>query len=261
MKVCSVLINCGANVNLASLSGRTPLTGAAWQGHLSTCQELVNRGANTNLPDSSDGWSALMYSAYNQNVDSHDDFSVEIATLLLDNGAEINYQVPSSGWTALMDSAERGDIQQCILLLERGANVGLKDTSGGRTALELALEKKNEDLVALLQSRPESLQGHKLRLIQQQADAGARDLELNRFENLMQLRIWTDFKEVSAYIRDCAVREEREHTIRAYKHGWIVPDYYVLRNLVHVDGYSDESVREYFTREKDGDFDQNLDWK
>ena len=260
LKVCSVLIAFGARVDLASQSGCTPLTVAARQGHLSTCQELVSRGANTSLPDSSNGWSALMNSAYSQNADPDEDFSVEIATLLLDNGAQINYQVPDSGWTALMNSAVRGDIAQCVLLLERGANVHLMDARG-RTALEWAIEKKNEDIVVLLQSEPESLQRHKLRLLQQQVDTVSSDLESTRFENSMQLRIWTDFEEVSAYVRECAVREEREHTIRAYKHGWIVPNYYVMRNLVQVDGYTDEAVREYFIREKSGDFGHDLGWE
>jgi hypothetical protein len=51
IKLVEALIHSGANVNLRTLSGKTPLMAASYKGHPDIAQMLINNGARTNETD------------------------------------------------------------------------------------------------------------------------------------------------------------------------------------------------------------------
>jgi ankyrin repeat protein len=105
----------------------TPLTHAAWDGHVEVVRVLLEGGADiqrVNLHNES----ALHYAARNGHL--------EVCRLLLDRGAKVNIE----GWrneTALHWAAGRGHLSVVKLLVERGADARLRDV-GGLTARDMA---------------------------------------------------------------------------------------------------------------------------
>lgn len=72
----------------------------------------------------------------------------QAVTVLLEKGADPNAR-QADGRTALMEAAVRGHYDTVRTLVIHGADKALKDSSG-RTAFDLAFEKKQGDVVALL---------------------------------------------------------------------------------------------------------------
>lgn len=88
------LVTMGAQVNAQNSKGFSPLHAAADKGKLETCQELVKRGADINLIDG-DGFSPLLGAVAAQNI--------ELVKFLLEKGAnkeavaKINYGTVAIG--------------------------------------------------------------------------------------------------------------------------------------------------------------------
>lgn len=85
------LIAGGANVNVATKNGTTPLVHAAELGHLEIVKTLIANGADVNAR-LKPGYTALMLAADNGHA--------EIVRLLIENGADVN-AMDNSGGTAL----------------------------------------------------------------------------------------------------------------------------------------------------------------
>ena len=156
-----VLVEGGAEVDVADAEGTTPLLRAIQNSHYDTAAVLIEKGANPNLADSS-GMAAL-YAAVDMNSlgeiygrpprrvnDQHT--ALDVIALLLDHKADPNAPlkgptltrahtpgdpVLGAGTTPLMRAAMHGDYRAMTLLLSRGADVKLAQRTGG-TAIMFA---------------------------------------------------------------------------------------------------------------------------
>src|SRR6185437_7278456 len=104
-----LLLDQGADVNKATLLGRTPLlVAAATSGTLETIQLLVQKGADINAADTS-GYTPLIAAASIDNA--------EAAKLFIDRGASVNAENKSGDIaTALMGAAHNANLDLTRLL-------------------------------------------------------------------------------------------------------------------------------------------------
>lgn len=116
------------------------LSQAAWAGDVERMKELLRSGANA------DAYAGeYIYPLDAAAASGH----ANAARLLLDNGADVNHQHGITG-PPLLNAVYSGNVDTVELLLSRGADVHLQ--GDGYTALRLAREKKNQEIVALLES-------------------------------------------------------------------------------------------------------------
>ncbi|WP_300758779.1 ankyrin repeat domain-containing protein [uncultured Brachyspira sp.] len=174
------LIDLGADVNLTTESGFTPLMASAGRHNIAIAELLIEKGADIEAKDD-DGINALVYaSTYNNEEmvkfllkkgadantvceieNEHIDISptplmnaayrgnTNIINMLLENGADINYTT-DYGMTALMMAASFNQFEAAKVLLENNADTSVTDEYG-RTALDLAKLEEHNDIVELLE--------------------------------------------------------------------------------------------------------------
>jgi ankyrin repeat protein len=183
-----ILVNHGANINLATSQGINAIQKAAQRNSLNAAKYLIEQKANLNGYNST-FFNAISYAAVG--------YHLEMLDLLVKGGADVNEVSKSSPWagplarlamefnpldkkarlntikklldlganpnvlhaqdmTAIMCAAKLGTsfgwkaaVDNCELLIKSGANVNLANTSG-ETALMLASQAGNSKLVALL---------------------------------------------------------------------------------------------------------------
>jgi ankyrin repeat protein len=153
-------------------TAHTPLSFAAFKGHVLACKALIRGGADVNYRDSRSR-SALSYAAegasgavarfllrHGSLIDSQDsekrtplcwaaaNGSIEVASLLLEHRANIN-QLSSGNMTPLLLAAKAGHEPTISLLIARGAHVSALSYSG-ETSLCHAVQWKLVDSVRLL---------------------------------------------------------------------------------------------------------------
>lgn len=136
------LTESGADVNVATLTGRTALWLAASRGQMGIVNVLVQAGTD---PDARDwqGRTALHAAA----VPGH----IEIVDLLLKAGADVNAQ-DEDGHTALHNASVWGRTGVVDILINAGADTNAQSKSGN-TALMMAIEHGYSEVVdALLRS-------------------------------------------------------------------------------------------------------------
>ncbi|KAH7124655.1 putative ankyrin repeat-containing protein, partial [Dactylonectria macrodidyma] len=162
----------GAEVDARDRDGRTPLSYAAWNGHLAIVRQLVKKGACVDSKDEIGGTpisyalctgqeaaaSLLMKGA---DADSVDNIRQELLLSAAEKGNEVFVKrlldigvatdvVDGAGRTPLSWAAKNGHGAVVKLLFERGANVESKDRPSGQTPLSWAAEKGHEAVVKLL---------------------------------------------------------------------------------------------------------------
>jgi ankyrin repeat protein len=173
LEISRLLIEAGANVNLANRKGITPLKEAAQIGAITLVQLLIENGANVDLAPSdfrdsplivasaknhidvvrillaaganiraqqSSGWSPLHYALLNKNID--------MANLILGHGPDINAST-LPGLRPLHLAALAGFVEICARLLELGAEADAVE-SGNLTALRVAVQAGQFGAVKLL---------------------------------------------------------------------------------------------------------------
>lgn len=138
----------------ARWEGATPLTLAAYRGHVAVADLLLAQGAGVNRV-SKDG-SALLMAVYSGQE--------AMTRLLLDRGADPNV-ASASGETPLMAAAFRNLLRLAEMLINAGADLNLQTTRGttdfftgsppvcGESALHLAAAYADEAFIRLLLER------------------------------------------------------------------------------------------------------------
>eukprot|EP01035_Chromulina_nebulosa_P031610 gene31610-42151_t len=165
--IAALLIEQGANRNLATMSGELPVDVARQHGHteivhllcvVSIVQEqrlydaardgnltevitALDKGADANWQNKSFwGWTALLRATWKGFRD--------IVAILLERGADPNL-VNQWGETSLFRAAKLGHVDIAVLLLERGADPDLATTEG-KKPIDAAREHGHPDIVNLL---------------------------------------------------------------------------------------------------------------
>jgi len=134
-------------INARAEFNHTALLTAAHQRRTEIAKLLVERGADVNVADQG-GTTPLIASAPND--DNPSPAKAELVQLLIKNGADVN-AADNDGWTALLGAAFHGDLEFVKLLTAAGADVAHAD-GRGRTAKSVAIECERQDVVSFLDS-------------------------------------------------------------------------------------------------------------
>jgi ankyrin repeat protein len=145
-----LLLDQGADVNLASRDGATALMRAA--GDFAKVQLLLERGAQVEAKSNMGRTPLLIAAAFPGNV--------KTVRLLLAKGAKVNDQ-DQYGDTCLTSACKRGDAEMAKVLLAAGADVAAGSSWPGQAPLIWAAEEGNlETLACLLEHGAAKVQQH-----------------------------------------------------------------------------------------------------
>ncbi len=134
----NLLLQQGANPNIATEFKETPLMEAASRGRFDYIDGLVKQGAKIDFKDD-DQRSALHYAA---------ESSLKCLQRLLKYEPKINTR-DSHRRTPLMIAAASGNLHGVRLLIKHGAQIGLRDEAG-HTAEDMARAQGHEELAVLV---------------------------------------------------------------------------------------------------------------
>ena len=115
-----LLLSRGADPNLGSVNGQTPLMTAAARGNVEAMQSLIERGAEVNAKDGA-GETALMAACTNGNA--------RAVRLLIERGADVK-ATSKRNETALGFAATAGVQASVEMLLAAGADVNVRNFRG-----------------------------------------------------------------------------------------------------------------------------------
>ena len=139
VELVKIMLDAGADVNLATLEQITPLIAAAYAGNPQIVEMLLAKRPRLEEQDRMHK-SALVYAAGMGHR--------QVVAQLLAAGATIDAAYVD-GLTPLMWAAGQGHPQTVKLLLDSGANPTLKDERG-LTALDIARQNQQQAVVDLL---------------------------------------------------------------------------------------------------------------
>ena len=134
------LIERGAEVNHAKLSGFTPLIGAAGEGHAGAVAVLLENGADAN--QSENNGVTPVFAA------SQEGHAAALA-VLIENGAGVNL-ARNDGCTPVYIAAAKGYVEALALLLDNGGDLNQTNDSGGCGAVYIAAHSGLFDVLKLL---------------------------------------------------------------------------------------------------------------
>lgn len=127
LDIVQLLVAAGADINVRSFRGHTPLRIAARNGRVDVVNYCLSKGAEVNT-QGEDGATPLEHAASKGHL--------EIVKLLVEKGANINLQ-DKEGDFALGEAAKAGFMEVVVYLLEKGADASLKNQDGN-TAQQMA---------------------------------------------------------------------------------------------------------------------------
>lgn len=116
------LLGAGAEPGLARRTGETPLMTCARAGNLDAVRALVAKGADVNAREKSNGQDALMWASARDNA--------EVVKFLLDHGADLRSKTNNTSFTPLLFAAREGAMRSAMVLLDAGADVNEASSSG-----------------------------------------------------------------------------------------------------------------------------------
>jgi hypothetical protein len=137
----------GADPNVQSHGGNTPLHSAACYGNVEMVQALLNLEADVHVRNSNSR-TPLNYIPIGPGGARAPNYLANVARLLLDRGADVNAR-NNVGRTPLHTATFMGLIEVIRVLLEFGADVGVEDQEG-RTAFSLAEKDGFDEIMTLL---------------------------------------------------------------------------------------------------------------
>jgi ankyrin repeat protein len=143
-KVVSVLVDRGADINIASDSGFTPLNLALKNGHSGTATILINGGADLDSHDTAYGKTPLLWAVEKK-------VAPTTIKLLCDKGCDLDAR-SRQGFTALMTAVENNNADVVRVLLASNANPLTQDLKGN-TALTRAKALKYNLVQQLLEQK------------------------------------------------------------------------------------------------------------
>lgn len=191
MEIMKMLIAHGADVNKLNTSGSTALIQASHFGHSNAVTLLLDHQALADFANGK-GTTALMRASQEGHVD--------ISKLLIAARADVNRK-NHEGMNALMLSSQRGHADMVVLLVKAGATMD-EQTSQGSTALMLACKRGHEKCVAELVGM-----GAEIHMLDGR-ERSARDTALKRNHDF--LLCW-----LSTQVQIKKIQESRRHVRQA----------------------------------------------
>ena len=134
--VTRLLLEYGADPNVETVSGKTPLTLAAGSGQDKNIKLLADAGAIVDHKVSMAGRTALHHACMNM-------FLMSSVATLLEAGADIEAKTKDSEMTPLMLAVDNANLRLVKFLVEAGADIEVTDALG-RTALQIAVEHRED---------------------------------------------------------------------------------------------------------------------
>jgi cytohesin len=134
--VVRALAELGANVDSPEMSGCTPISVAAQEGHMGVVRALVELGAN--IYTAADGVTPVYIAAERGHID--------IVRALADHGADVN-TARSDGGTPVYFAAQQGNVAMLCLLVEKGAIINNQD---GDSLVCLGAQEGHVDMIRAL---------------------------------------------------------------------------------------------------------------
>jgi ankyrin repeat protein len=126
LDIARVLIDAGADVNLKSTDGYTPLFLAVQEKHKPVIEYLLSKGARVDEKNGPDGVTALMNACFDESLD--------MLMMLVDAGADVNLK-SNEGYTPLYNAVQAKETYNIEYLLSKGARIDEKCGPHGLTAL------------------------------------------------------------------------------------------------------------------------------
>ena len=137
--VVSTLLNNGADPNIATNDGRTPLMIASENGYADVVELLLEKNVPVNTQNT-EGTTAISIASQNGHS--------SVVSILLNNGADPNIAT-NDGWTPLMIASQNGHADVVKLLLEKNVPVNTQNTEG-TTAIYIASQNGHSSVVSIL---------------------------------------------------------------------------------------------------------------
>ncbi|OPJ75748.1 ankyrin-2 isoform B [Patagioenas fasciata monilis] len=139
MQIATTLLNYGAETNILTKQGVTPLHLASQEGHTDMVTLLLEKGANIHVATKT-GLTSLHLAAQEDKVN--------VAEILTKHGANQDAQT-KLGYTPLIVACHYGNIKMVNFLLKQGANVNAK-TKNGYTPLHQAAQQGHTHIINVL---------------------------------------------------------------------------------------------------------------